>query len=314
MRDEDRFPDSTFTAGALDLSVACESDACAVVDEQTVSLDLADLVPDTEGTERFSLSVRGNPGWLWLASTCPGDGLENALDVTIRFDRDCHDTIVEEFSGTLREVLLALSEGVRLGDDCLAPDETACVEFAWEFPAREDVEDYEGTAAAFELHFAAIQCRHNDGSISPITAPPCEDATTAAHGISDVEIWGCVGDDSACDCQRLGKLELSDAYATRCGDARTDGISENRVEPGVYDLLGDDDCVDTGYDVRVTETRVDGGETTALAFELRDEHGDPGPDLCRVVVKSGQERVTYDAPDLAPPSPSTEGLLAGSAR
>lgn len=315
--DRERLSGLSLSAGSLDLSIECEGDTCTVADDNTVTVTLADVLPGESGAEQFSLSLDGNPGWLWLGASCPGTGLAEALDVSVTYDRGCDGSVEESVSGTLREVLLELRQGIRLGDECLSPDEQACVDFEWRFPNESGVVEYEGDSLEFEFRFYTLQCRHNDGSRSPVEAPPCEGTPTATpttsehYGLSYIEVWGCTNDGTPCNCEKLGKIELGDAYVNACSTLQTDGISENHIESGIYDLPVDDDCEDTGYDIRITDTTEQDGETVAVAFDLLTDTGDPGPDVCKVVLKGGAGggTVTYDIGDLGQQSNSTEQLL-----
>lgn len=299
-------------AGPLDLLVDCADDACLVDQNGSLSFAFPDLEPGASGQVEVLLTQTGNPAWLWLGSTCPETDLEGAIDVRLAFDRGCDGDADYWTDGTLDEVLLQLSRGVRLTDECLLSDEQACLILEWEFRNEPGVERYEGETLEFEFQFGAIQCRHNDGSARPFPARECADEGT---GISHIEIWTCTEDAPDCTCEPLGTLELSDAYLQSCPDIGTAGISENHIELGLYDIPEDDDCVDTTYDVLVTTvTDNPDGETVSLAFELLDGDGEPGPDVCKVVVKSGRDTVVYEAEDLAPRSNSTEREVGGVTR
>lgn len=323
-QDDERYS-ATLTAGSLDLALECQSDGCRV-DGDSVRVVLPDLLPGQTGSEQISLSLSGNPGWLWVSGSCPETGLADALDVTVTYDRGCDgatgtfvDTVDKsrtgQLTGTLREVLLELRAVLRLGTECLLPGERVCVTFDWEFPNESGVEAHEGTAIDFELGFHTRQCRHDDGSVPPVSPEPCPEGrtTTDTHGISYIEVWGCAGpapssSETECDCTKLGTVELSTASVEGCPELQTAGITENHIEPGVYDLSAGD-CEPSGYQIEVTETDSTDGETTAVAFELLAGNGGTGPQLCRVLIKGSRETTTYEAEDLAPASNSTEGLL-----
>lgn len=302
----------TLQAGPLDLLIDCDEETCLVDDDGTLSFEFADLQPGASGRVEVLLTQSGNPAWLWLGSTCPDEDLERVIDVRLAFDRGCDGSVEYLAEGTLDEVLLTLARGVRLTDECLLGDEQACLILEWEFRNEPGVERYEGERLESEFQFGAIQCRHNDGSARPFPARDCDVDGT---GISYIEIWTCRDEEPECTCGPLGKLELSNAYLQSCPEIATEGISENHIELGVYDLPADDDCVDTTYDIRVTTvTDNPDGETVSLAFELLDADGEPGPDICKVVVKSGRETVVYETEDLAPRSNSTEGEVRGVSR
>lgn len=314
LSDVEVFERSVLRAGALDLEIACADENCSTTPDGAVQFDFPDIEPGQSGTAQVELTHTGNPAWLWLGSTCPVTELERAIQVTVEFDRGCDGSVEKRYEGSLSEVLLELAQGVRVTDDCLLGEEVACLTLDWTFENVPGVEKYQGESLSFEFQFGAIQCRHNDGSVRPFPSRECE---LPLHGISFIEVWGCADDADPCECELIGKLELSETYATKCGDAglQTDGISENHIDLGLYDLPEDDDCVDTGYDLLVTTaTENADGETIGIAFELLDANGDPGPDLCKVVVKSTREEIVYEAADLAPDSNSTEGQLWGEWR
>lgn len=306
LSDRERFRNGLFLGGALDLELACGTPNCNPTDDGVFQFTLQGLEPGASGTERIYLEEVGNPAWLWLYSSCPTGELAEVLEATVTYDFACDGVAEETVSGSLESVLEELHLGRRLGDRCLDSATRACLEFAWEFPDEPGAEKYKGATADFELGFYAVQCRHNDGLTPPVVTEPCPGEH---YGISHIGIWGCLADEPDCECTKLGVLELSDAFVSKCSTLQLAGISENHIEPGVYDLPVDDDCVDSGYDVRVTDTVDDGGETIAIAFELLDASGDPGPDLCQVAITSSTTATTYDANDLAPRSNSTEGLL-----
>ena len=314
LSDVERTEGSSIRAGTLDLEIACDGANCNVEADGTVSLGFAGLQPGASGAQEITVTQVGNPSWLWLASTCPVDELESAIDVTVSFDRSCDGVVEYRYEGTLEEMLSDHATGVRPVNGCLEGGETGCLTFEWSFRNEPGVERFQGESLEFELKLYSLQCRHTEGTENPFADVECE---TDRHGISNLEIWTCTELVPDCACEPLGTLELSEAYATGCAEdgVSTDGIGENTIDIGRYDLVVDDDCEDTGYDVVVTSTSTnDAGETTGIAFELLDANGDPGPDLCTVVVKSGAEEIIYSADDLAPRSNSTEGELAGALR
>jgi len=305
LSDEERFENS-LQAGALDLEMDCVGGDCTTTGDGEITFEFPDLEPGDSGTEEIVLTQTGNPAWIWLGSTCPDEALERAIQVEVTYDRDCDGTVEKRFDGPLFEVLLDLATGVKLTDQCLLGEETACITLDWSFPNEPGVEQYAGESLTFTFQFGAIQCRHNDGSVRPFAAREC---TVERRGISFIEVWTCTDAEPAL----LGKVELSEAYPSGCPALNTAGIGENWIEPGIYDLPVDDDCEDTGYDIHVTDVTLNpDGEAASLAFEILDENGDPGPDICRVVVKSGREELVYDAEDLAPQSNSTEGEVGGA--
>ncbi|MFB6124765.1 MAG: hypothetical protein ABEJ59_02235 [Halanaeroarchaeum sp.] len=178
LTDAETFAGSVFAAGALDLEIACDSETCAVDDAGTVQFGFPDLQPGDEGSERLTLTQRGNPGWLWLVSTCPDEDLEEAITVSLGYDPGCAGAPDIVAEGTLASVLADLAHTVRLGDACLDGDGTACLTLDWAFPATPDVAQYEGASLEFELQVASVQCRHNDGTVSPLPARECTPTTT----------------------------------------------------------------------------------------------------------------------------------------
>ncbi|MFW6384926.1 MAG: hypothetical protein ACOCY7_02195 [Halodesulfurarchaeum sp.] len=305
---------SMLEAGTLDLELECVSEQCSLDPDGTVHFDFEDLQPGASGSQRLSIRQDGNPAWVWLATTCPASPLESAIDVSLTFDRDCDGTVEFRRHDSLDALLADLATGALLSDRCLVGENAGCLVFDWHFRNESGVERYQGETLSFEVQLFATQCRHASGTDNPFADRECK---TGRRSISHVEVWGCTEDAQVCDCEFMGKLELSDAYANQCGDAGyvTDGIAENAIEPGLYDLLEDDGCIDTGYDVAVTSTRTNAdGETTALAFSLWTANGEPGPDLCRVIIKSGRDEIVYDEAALAPRSNSTEGELEGALR
>ena len=309
LRDLELTTGNLLRAGALDLQIDCEAGACVVGPDGTVALAIEGLEPGDAGEERLHLDLVGNPAWLWLGATCPTGRLADALELTVTFHRRCDapGTLVAE--GTLRAVVDLLRAGVRLADTCITSSDDPCLVVAWHFPDLPGSNRYAGETVGFQLRFGALQCRHRDGTVNPVPGDPCEGD---GGGISFIEVWGCLPVDAPdCTCTLLGKLELDDAYAGGCGDVLdTDGISENHIVPGVYDLPVDDDCEDTGWDLEVTATTENAeGETTGVAFAVLDGAGDPGPVLCKVVLKGGPDEVVYEADDLGDPSNDTGGLL-----
>ncbi len=309
LRDIEQFAGSSVRAGAFDLELDCESDSCVIDETGRVNVAFTDLAPGSSGSETVIIQQTGNPAWVWLASTCPVAEVEQAIEVTLQFDMGCDGVPEYEYSGSLYEARHELASGIRLTPECLPGGEPACLSIEWAFPYQPGIAKYQGETIAVDFQVGAIQCRHTDGSIRPFPVVECAEPR---RGISYVEIWTCMEEVPDCNCTRLGALEFSDAFGMGCADAglQTDDISENHIVPGRYDLPEDDDCVDTGYDVLVTETiENEQGETVGLEFALLDGEGNPGPDLCKVVVKTGTQELVYDAEDLSPRSNSTEGMV-----
>jgi len=75
--------------------------------------------------------------------------------------------------GTLREVMDAISAGIRLDGDrstedveCFSPDYTQCLGFEWELPP-EVGNEVQTDSVEFDVKFVAQQCRHNDSPVNP---------------------------------------------------------------------------------------------------------------------------------------------------
>jgi len=290
------------TAGAFDLVV----ERAGETSDGTVPL----VIDAPTGSERLTVRLpaeRSNPGYAWLRTVCPGANLPPfAEDIAVTLSYvDCGDgdTIA---TGSLADVAAQLRGGVPLDPRCLGPDAVApggqtCLSsageidllFEWDWDLTTDYDG--GPRELVALEFAGLQCRNVDGTRSPFpdagTTANCETEgpSPERHGISFCEVSADLGD----GCERVGKIELeADDY---CG--QTDGVDESYVAEGTYDLCADgDDCVDTGYDLRITDTETkDGGtETVAVALELLDGDG-PAPTLCAVRIKGGPETVVYDS-------------------
>lgn len=321
--DDDTFFDNLLRSGRLDLAVEwTDATGGTTVSNGGVDLDVGPLTAGDAGHSEITVDLPqdggedNNPAHLWLRTNCPsstGDVAE-ALTVGLWYAHPDGSRLENGLvvAGSLCEVGNDLRNGIPVDGDPTTP-ERDCLDATDGSPLRLRFEwsldeAYEGTGtASVGLELFASQCRHDDGTASPFPAvPTCDCGGDGAdrHGVSFVEIWTCDAPEPDCECSVLGKLELDDGY---CGES---GVGDNHVEVGVHDLYVDDDCEDTGVDVNVTATEEkEGGETVGLAFELLDGDGNPGPDVCRVVVKGGPGTVTYDADDLGPRSNDTGGLL-----
>lgn len=325
LSDEESFPDNLLTAGALDLEVVVDVEEGEEAHSEGIATVPVELDDETRaGSATLSvrvpdLSGRNNPAYAWLQLACPPDSpLAAALSVTLRYDcgGGTGDVLA---SGPLIEVADELRNGVPLspecdagvpagGQGCLQPTETLPLVLEWTL-----ADDYTGQEA-LSLPVAVVgrQCRHQDGTTNPFTPPTVPECSDADHhAVSFVEIYRCGSDGGPVF---AGKLELDGSY---CGQ---DGVDENTVDPGRYDLHGDgDDCTDTGFDVRVTDTETksdgDGTETAGIAFELLEDGADDGPELCEVVVAGGPApddpgpaEAVYDDPSTFEGN-ATDGLL-----
>lgn len=299
--------ESEMAAGILDLRVEWEGGGSS---DGTAPLAIDLSGDETSGEELFTVSLPGarsnNPAYVWLGATCPASSaLTASLVVTLSY-ADCDGETSGEpiVSGSLLSVADELASGVPIDADrdpdadagsqsCLHPGTDLCFLLEWELD-----EEYTGTeSTSFEFRFVGRQCRGAEGTTNPFPAAECDDPPDDRHGVSNVEIWICDEEDP------VGKLELDDEYCEQ------EGIAGNSIEPGrSYDLYEDDDCEDSGYDVSVTETETnDDGEVIGLAFELLEDDGDDGPDLCRVDIKGGAEVETYGEADLE--ANATDGVL-----
>ncbi|MCG1003746.1 MULTISPECIES: SipW-dependent-type signal peptide-containing protein [Halobacterium] len=123
----------------------------------------------------------------------PGDGssageLLDAVEVTLWYDdgdetRESDETPPERplvFEGTLGGLLATVDDGIPLdgdpgtaGRDCFPQDQPGdeqvrYVGFEWELPASVG-NVVQGDSVTFDLTFAAVQCRNNDGTTNPFT-------------------------------------------------------------------------------------------------------------------------------------------------
>lgn len=307
-----------FRGGELDLTVAWETDSgTTVTGDGGVSVEVGPLSPGESGAATVEVALpdgENNPGYVWLRSHCPtpSTGAAAALSVGLWYV-DCDDGSLASsdpvVAGDLCTVAEDLLSGIPLdgdpttpGRDCLGAGDAVCLRLEWTLD--EAYRGDEGTTVAFDV--AAVQCRHGDGAANPFpaVAEGCDCGPYYGPGLSWMRVYACDPAAPDCDCVLVGTFELDEEYAACQG---TDGITDNRVVPGRYDLFEDDDCVDTGYDLAVTDTRENAdGETVAVAFALLADDG--GPDLCAVELKADSTVVTY-GPDALVDN-HTDGLLA----
>jgi hypothetical protein len=343
LSDVEPFAENQFVAGELDLAVRWErTGGGGGTSGGTVSLDVAGLKPGESGASTIVIDLpqdgdTNNPAYVWLRGRCPDPSGALAAELRValyyaapdgsRATDGSGDELVPIVEGQLCDAAEAVRNGVPIDagtdpDPVVEPGDQICLDtvegdpvrlrFEWEL--EETYEAGSGVSTSITFDFAARQCRHRDGTVNPFPkVEPC--ACASGHGISYVEIYGCMGASPGCDGTLLGKIELEEGY---CGEA---GIGENLIQPeNNYALHPDgDDCdEDTGYVVRVTDTRTktEAGstETTAVELELFERSSDEtlAPvDLGGVVVCSASYTVTYDADALAPRSNSTEGPVEG---
>jgi hypothetical protein len=160
-------------AGALDLEVCADDDGdCEPGPGSRVSVPI-DLDGAKEGSATVRVELpddgRNNPGYVWFRTNCPMGrcGLEQALRVTVREDRNCTGEI-GEFDpvlarGSLCEVMNQFGSGELLQRDPVQPGERICFVLSWRV-ADELCED---DAATLELEFFAHQARHSGGPQRP---------------------------------------------------------------------------------------------------------------------------------------------------
>lgn len=326
--------DGRFVAGVVDLGIlhSVNDGAERYTDGSTVSLDLGELEPGSDNGGhadlRLVLPVTGNdaapnnPAYPWFRPSCidASGRLVDDLRVTLKYvDCATGDVGAVLFPwGSLREFVETFREGFAL-DGRARPNRTPGTQACLDDPLclRLDyylASDFEGRGAAqVDIDVTAIQCRNHTGEENPFAGTPgrlCDGPDY--HGVSFIEVWGRIDG----SCTKLGKLELDDGYATGCGatldvagNNDTEPIGENYIVEGTYDLPVDDDCEDTGYDLRVTDTVTKPGttEVVGLAFELLNGDGSAGPDLCTVIIKGGSGTTVYDDADFD--GNATDGLL-----
>ncbi len=166
-------------------------------------IDLDDVKPGDSGSVAYSVHLFDEPGYVWLGGSLdanregavtepeldapveddPVDGssageLLDAIEVTLWYDDGDETPLV--FEGTLGELLAAVGDGLPLdgnpetaGRDCFPQDQPGdeqvrYVGFEWTLPASVG-NAVQGDSVTFDLTFAAVQCRNNDGTMSPFT-------------------------------------------------------------------------------------------------------------------------------------------------
>lgn len=334
LNDRERFRNE-LVSGALDLTVALEvlsgprDRLPTSSSDGRVTLPIPELGRGDGGAVKLTLSLPdleegvNNPAYVWMRSVCPDPSstLADHLRVGLWYaDCDTGDRLdggrLTDDGTTLRTLANDLLNGRPLDAEgragtvagaqaCLT--DQLCLRLEYELD-----EAYVGTEQTeLTFDFVAVQCRHDDGRVSPFPtverecAPPEE--PPEGNVISYIEVTF----RDATGAVRTGKLELSEAYVDGCyavldthsdanddpaddprnatpDDPTDDGghIGENYIAPGTYDLPVDDDCADTGVDIVVLSTSPPTGETRRLAFKLVDPSGDD-PDILQVVVKGG---------------------------
>lgn len=309
LKDNATFPDNAMTAGSLEV-------VSEWLDEDGgVSLDFTGLTPGDTRVGTAEVALRGNPAWVWFASTCPSpeQGIEDAVNVRLTVYPDCGPDGTDLFGGyvSLREALAAAATGTLLTDGPMEGGQTACVEFRVTMP--EDLNGVSpdvvgGDEVDVSFQFAAEQKRHNVAVVNPFAGTTCEEG--------------------ACVCTELGTYELGDAQLLSVGDRLPLLVDDEPTgyELVVTDVVNKDEATTTADQTATTAdqtTTANGNgkprsddsapETVGAAFELS---GPESLSMCRVDVKGGSGRKGgTDTEKLAtytidPPATSTDVLSA----
>ncbi|MFW5919766.1 MAG: hypothetical protein ACOCSF_06180 [Halanaeroarchaeum sp.] len=163
--------DNELVAGALDLEVCVDDGDCDPGPGQMVSLPI-DLDAAREGRATIRVEIpddgRNNPGYVWFRTNCPMGrcGLEQALRMTVREDRNCNgesdfDPVLAR--GSLCEVMKAFGSGQLLRSDPVQPGERICFELSWLLTGDLCEDD----AVTLDFEFFAHQVRHSGGPQRP---------------------------------------------------------------------------------------------------------------------------------------------------
>lgn len=304
-------------AGALDLVVEWESlvDDASGSSDGLLRVDLGELQPGDEGAFKVALDLpqgdhRNNPAYAWLRTFCPTTTgrIAESLSLTLSYATGSGTPVGDPlFEGSLCEFGEAFGAGRAL-DAGRRPGVPAgsqrCVDTADTVDGGPlylhvayalDAYHVGSGNAVVSVAFGALACRHATGTENPFVALDALESCTCRHyhGVSYVKIYGCDPDEPGCDCVPIGKFELDPKYAD-CLGVDADVFGENYVAPGRYDLLVDDDCEGTGYDlvIRDTVTKPD-GEVVGLAFSVEGDGDRPDPTLCQIEVKGGRGSAFY---------------------
>ena len=229
-------------------------------------------------TETYEVAVHDNAARLWLAAECPksDEHLADALEVNVRVNGES----VTVGWRTLAVVLRHLVDGERIDDGCLEVGESLDLEIAWRLP--DDVDDsFADTSASLTLRLYTEQCRHVSESAAkhsnPFAGRVCDESERP---------------EECPHCEPFGKADDID------GDLSVgEEIDLVELPPGV----GPHSIV-----ITEVEYKDDGDEAVGLAFDLIDEDGDPGPDVCKVAIKGGEDTKPYD---VTPPQSVVEEVL-----
>ncbi|MFC5134978.1 MULTISPECIES: choice-of-anchor W domain-containing protein [Haloferacaceae] len=227
-------PAGTYIQGGV-IGQTVDEDGIELTEGEELQIEVEDLKPGDSGEGEFCFSIVDNPAYLWMCgeltandentvtepeadadgetdsetdTEIDGNGeLADAMQVTVSYcapDGETGDTIV---SGSLAEVMDALSNGVPLSgdgdadapianrphfdgvdapfDDDVPQIADQCVCFTWEVPGEEVGNEIQTDSVTFDFEFYAEQARHNDG-----TNNPCVESV-AGEGFPELEdtVW-----------------------------------------------------------------------------------------------------------------------------
>lgn len=208
LNDDESSRGNAITAGKLDLKVEWfewyngEQQDCEFIgDNPGPIFELGDVKPGDHGEASIQVTVDHNPAYIWFGGKLrsnaengleeperavddsggdPGEGngeLADRIRATVWRDRYDRRTRNDDerllASGSLREVLATLNDGVLLDGDpsssdseCFEPGMQPYIGFEWELP-KDVGNEVQGDSVEFDLKFHARQCRHADGSNNP---------------------------------------------------------------------------------------------------------------------------------------------------
>ncbi|RAW44894.1 hypothetical protein DQW50_12060 [Halorubrum sp. 48-1-W] len=227
-------PDGTYIQGGV-IGQTVEEDGIELTEGEELQIEVEDLKPGDSGEGEFCFSIVDNPAYLWMCGeltsndentvTEPeadsgdenneqttddidGDGeLADAMQVTVSYCDASGEVSDDIVSGSLAEVMDALSNGVPLSgdgdpdapianrphfdgvdaafDDDVPQIADQCVCFTWEVPGEEVGNEIQTDSVTFDFEFYAEQARHNDG-----TNNPCVESV-AGEGFPELEgtVW-----------------------------------------------------------------------------------------------------------------------------
>ncbi|MCL9817816.1 hypothetical protein [Natronocalculus amylovorans] len=252
------------TVGGVTIETSCEDtddDSCTAGPDG-VELSLSGFSPGEMVSESFSVTATDNPLWLWVRA-CPPEtsSLAGVLEATLEVDRACDGdgSIVE--TGTLQDVLVAISEGTLI-EPCLDSDETVCITLTVTLP--EDVADpdqYENTDETVTFDLRTQQCRHNDDPENPFAdVEPCPEPLVCP------------------ECTLLGKLETPGNDRLEPNTTYEFDELESEFESGRY-------VIDVGTVENTTDD--ENGETVCASFEIRDTETDELLPICESIITGG---------------------------